>query len=59
MKKKATKKAPVRGKKSKLKDLDAKANPKAGLNFAADGSVLPQIGNTGNVPLPSALKIIK
>jgi hypothetical protein len=53
MKKKATKKAPARGKKSKLKDLEPKADPKAGLNFAADGSVMPQIGNTGNVLLPA------
>jgi hypothetical protein len=52
MKKKATKKATSRGK-SKLKDLAPKADPKAGLNFAADGSVMPQIGNTGNVLLPA------
>jgi hypothetical protein len=46
MKKKATKKASARGKKSKLKDLAPKADPKAGLNFTADGSVMPQAGNT-------------
>jgi hypothetical protein len=39
MKKKATKKASARGKKSNLKDLAPKADPKAGLNFTADGSV--------------------
>lgn len=58
MKKKATKKASSRGK-SKLKDLAPKADPKAGLNFAADGSVMPQIGNTGNVLLPAVQKIWK
>jgi hypothetical protein len=57
MKKKATKKATARGKKSKLKDLEPKANPKAGLNFAADGSVMPQVGNTGNVLSPLVNKI--
>ena len=55
MKKKATKKASVRGKKSKLKDLAPKADPKAGLNFAADGSVMPQVGNTGLL-LPAVQK---
>jgi hypothetical protein len=45
MKKKATKKPTSRGK-SKLKDLAPKVDPKAGLNFAADGSVMPQVGNT-------------
>jgi hypothetical protein len=59
MKKKATKKASVRGKKTKLQDLDPKADPKAGLNFAADGSVMPQIGNTGNVLLPAVQNIYK
>jgi hypothetical protein len=58
MKKKATKKATSRGK-SKLKDLAPKADPKAGLNFAADGSVMPQIGNTGNVLLPAVQNIYK
>jgi hypothetical protein len=58
MKKKATKKAPSRGK-SKLKDLAPKADPKAGLNFAADGSVMPQIGNSGNVLLPAVQNIYK
>jgi hypothetical protein len=53
MKKKATKKATARGKKTKLRDLAPKADPKAGLNFAADGSVMPQIGDTGNVLLPA------
>jgi hypothetical protein len=42
MKKKATKKGSARGKKSKLQDLAPKVEPKAGLNFAADGSVMPQ-----------------
>ena len=46
MKKKATKKATARGKKTKLKDLAPKADPKAGLNFAADGTVMPQISST-------------
>ena len=59
MKKKATKKATARGKKTKLRDLAPKADPKAGLNFAADGSVMPQIGNTGNVLLPAVQKIWK
>ena len=58
MKKKATKKATSRGK-SKLKDLAPKADPKAGLNFAADGSVMPQIGNTGNVLLPAVQNVYK
>ena len=56
MKKKATKKASARGK-SKLKDLEPKADPKAGLNFAADGSVMPQIGNTGNVLVPAVQNV--
>ena len=56
MKKKATKKATARGK-SKLKDLAPKADPKAGLNFAADGSVMPQIGNTGNVLVPAVQNV--
>jgi hypothetical protein len=51
MKKKATKKATSRGK-SKLKDLAPKADPKAGLNFAADGTVMP-VGISGNVLLPA------
>lgn len=59
MKKKATKKATARGKKTKLKDLAPKADPKAGLNFAADGSVMPQIGNTGNVLLPAVQNVYK
>ena len=57
MKKKATKKATARGKKTKLRDLAPKADPKAGLNFAADGTVMPQIGNTGNVLSPLVSKI--
>ena len=59
MKKKASKKATARGKKTKLQDLAPKADPKAGLNFAADGSVMPQIGNTGNVLLPAVQNIDK
>jgi hypothetical protein len=59
MKKKAGKKATARGKKTKLQDLAPKADPKAGLNFAADGSVMPQIGNTGNVLLPSVGNLYK
>jgi hypothetical protein len=59
MKKKAGKKATARGKKTKLQDLAPKADPKAGLNFAADGSVMPQIGNTGNVLLPAVQNIYK
>jgi hypothetical protein len=61
MKKKATKKATSRGK-SKLKDLAPKANPKAGLNFAADGSVMPQAGNTNTgigLLLPAVQQIYK
>ena len=57
MKKKATKKATARGKKTKLQDLAPKADPKAGLNFAADGSVMPQIGNTGNVLVPAVQNV--
>ena len=45
------------GKKTKLRDLAPKTDPKAGLNFAADGSVMPQIGNTGNIPLPAVQNI--
>ena len=57
MKKKATKKASVRGKKSKLKDLAPKADPKAGLTFAADvNGDRALIGNTGNVLLPAVQK---
>jgi len=51
MKKKATKKASARGKKSKLKDLAPKADPKAGVGDV-NGDRL-QIGNTGNVLLPA------
>ena len=58
MKKKASKKASVRGKKSKLKDLEPKADPKAGtLTFG--GGVMPQIGNTGNVLLPAVQNVYK
>ena len=57
MKKKATKKATARGKKTKLRDLAPKADPKAGLNFAADGSVMPQIGNTGNILVPAVQNV--
>jgi hypothetical protein len=47
MKKKATKKASARAK-SKLKDLAPKADPKAGLNFAADvNGDRTLTGNTG------------
>jgi hypothetical protein len=59
MKKKASKKATARGKKTRLQDLAPKTDPKAGLNFAADGSVMPQIGNTGNVLVPAVQNIFK
>ena len=55
MKKKATKKASGRGKKSKLKDLAPKADPKAGVGDV-NGDRL-QIGNTGNILLPAASKV--
>ena len=58
MKKKDTKKASARGKKSALKDLAPKADPKAGLNFTADGSVMPQVGNTGLL-LPAVQNVYK
>ena len=58
MKKKATKKASARGKKSNLKDLEPKADPKAGtLTFG--GGVMPAIGNTGNVLLPAVQNVYK
>jgi hypothetical protein len=55
MKKKATKKASARGKKSKLKDLAPKADPKAGGDVNGDRL---QVGNTGNTGIGLLLPAI-
>ena len=57
MKKKANKKSSARGKKSKLKDLAPKADPKAGAGDVNGDRLL--IGNTGNVLLPAVQNIYK
>jgi hypothetical protein len=59
MKKKVTKKTSTRGKKSKLKDLAPKADPKAGGDVNGDRLLVGNTGNTGNTGIGLLLPAVQ